>query len=255
MTRRRLLLRLARTAVLLGATPLVHACLSNAPTGATGPASGILFVGNSLTYWNDLPLLVQALFDTAGSTRYDVSMVAFPDVSLEDHWADGSARRQIERGGWQIVVLQQGPSSLPESRILLRDYVARFSESIKTIGARPALYSVWPSASRQADFDRAIESYALAAADVGGLLFPVAAAWRVTWRRDSAVALYSSDGLHPSAAGSYLAALVMYSVLAGKTAVGLPAQLRLRDGRLFTVSATLAALLQASAEEAIQAVR
>ncbi len=255
MTRRRLLLRVARTAVLLCTTPSVQACLSNASTGPTGPASGILFIGNSLTYWNDLPLIVQAIFDTAGTTRYDVGMVAFPDVSLEDHWADGSARRQIERGGWQVVVLQQGPSSLPESRILLRDYVARFSERIKSVGARPALYSVWPSQSRQADFDRAVESYALAASDVGGLLFPVASAWRAAWRRDSTVALYSPDGLHPSAAGSYLAALVMYGVLAGKPAVGLPAQLRLRDGRLFTLSATLAALLQASAEEAIQAVR
>jgi hypothetical protein len=248
-------LGLAAGAGVLCAIPLLQGCLKAATTTPSGPGSGILFIGNSLTYWNDLPLIVQAVFDTAGGTRYDVAMIAAPDVSLEDHWNDGTARREIERGGWQIVVLQQGPSSLAESRVLLRDYVARFSARIKGIGARPALYSVWPSQSRQGDFDRAIESYALAAADVGGILFPVAAAWRAVWQRDPTVPLYSPDGLHPSTTASYLAALVMYGVIANKTPVGLPAQIRLRDGRTLTIPAALAAVLQSAAAEVIGAER
>ena len=127
---------------------IASSCFGSTPSGPTGPGSGILFIGNSLTYWNDLPLIVQAVFDTAGGDSYDVGMVAAPDLSLEDHWNEGTARRNIERGGWQIVVLQQGPSSLAESRVLLRDYVTKFSERIKSIGARPALYSVWPSRGR-----------------------------------------------------------------------------------------------------------
>jgi hypothetical protein len=236
----------------LCALATLHGCVGSSPAAPSGPGSGILFIGNSLTYWNDLPLIVQAVFDSVGGDRYDVGMIAAPDVSLEDHWNDGAARRHIERGGWQIVVLQQGPSSLPESRLLLRDYVMRFSERIKSIGARPALYSVWPSRARQDDFDRAIESYVLAAADVAGLYFPVAAAWRATWERDSSVVLYEIDGLHPSVAASYLAALVMYGVIADTSPVGLPAQLRLRDGRTLTLPPTLAATLQAAAAQAIQ---
>ena len=240
---------------LLCALPPIAGCLQATASGPSGPGSGILFIGNSLTYWNDLPFIVQAVFDAAGNPCYDVGMVAFPDVSLEDHWLDGTARGQIERGGWQIVVLQQGPSSLPESRLLLRDYVGRFSERIKAIGARPALYSVWPSQSRPGDFDRAIESYRLAASDVGGMYFPVADAWRAAWRRDSTIALYSPDGLHPSVAASYLAALVMYGVIANKTPVGLPSEIPLRDGRPLAIPAGLAATLQAAAAEAIQAAR
>jgi hypothetical protein len=194
---------------------------------------------------------VQAVFDTAGGDRYEVGMIAAPDVSLEDHWNDGAARQHIERGGWQIVVLQQGPSSLPDSRLLLRDYVARFSARIKAIGARPALYSTWPQRSRQADFDRAIESYTLAATDVGGILFPVATAWRLAWQIDSTVALYAPDGLHPSTAASYLAALVMYGVISNKTPVGLPARFPLRDGRLLDIPSSLAVTLQNAAAQAI----
>jgi len=238
----------------LCAVPLLQSCLgSTAPSVPTGPGSGILFIGNSLTYWNDLPLIVQAVFDTAGGDRYEVGMIAAPDVSLEDHWNDGAARSHIERGGWQIVVLQQGPSSLPDSRLLLRDYVMRFAGPIRAIGAQPALYSVWPSRGRQGDFARAIESYALAAADVNGLFFPVASAWLAAWRRDSTIALYEPDGLHPSVAGSYLAALVMYRVISKKTPLGLPAQFRLRDGRAATLPLSLATLLQAAADEAVLA--
>jgi hypothetical protein len=136
--------------------------------------------------------------------------------------------------------------------VLLRDYVGRFSERIKAIGARPALYSAWPQRSRQGDFDRAIESYMLAAADVGGMLFPVATAWREAWKRDSTVVLYEPDGLHPTVVASYLAAVVMYGVITDKTPVGLPSQVRLRDGRTLTLPAALAALLQAAAAQAIQ---
>jgi hypothetical protein len=222
---------------------LLAACLPTSPTTAQGPGAGILFIGNSLTYWNELPLIVQAMFDTAQGPRYEVFSVTSPDVSLEDHWRSTNARTHVDRGGWQIVVLQQGPSSLPENRALLRAYTRRFADRITAIGARPALYSVWPSRGR---------SYRLAAADVGGLFFPVADAWRAAWRRDSTVALYSADGLHPSLHGSYLAALVMYAVIAGKTPIGLPAVIRLRDGRRFSIEPTLAALLQAAAEEVVR---
>jgi hypothetical protein len=110
---------------------------------------------------------------------------------------------------------------------------------------------VWPSEARRADFDRAIESYELAAQDVSGLLFPVAAAWLAAWRREPTLALYSPDGLHPSVAGSYLAALVMYSALYDRTPVGLPAQVRLASGAQLGVPTEVAAVLQAAAAEVL----
>ncbi|HET9454234.1 MAG TPA: hypothetical protein VFO66_08130, partial [Gemmatimonadaceae bacterium] len=98
------------------------------------------------------------------------------------------------------------------------------------------------------DFTRASESYRMAADSVDGLLFPVGDAWLEAWKLDPNAPLYADDGLHPSAAGSYLAALVMYAALYGKSPVGLPASLRLRDGRTFGVPTALAATLQRAAE-------
>jgi hypothetical protein len=203
---KRCVLRLA-CCVFLGAA----ACASQSATGPrlAGEGRRILFVGNSLTYANDLPGIVQALADSAGGDRLAVETVAGPDMALVDHWHEGTARREIARGGWEFVVLQQGPSSVEANRDSLRMFTARFAAGIAKVSARPALYAVWPTAGRQQDFPRAIESYTLAASDVNGLLFPVASAWLAAWQRDATLQLYASDGLHPTITGSYLAALVI----------------------------------------------
>jgi hypothetical protein len=181
----------------------------------------VLFIGNSLTTVNDVPALVGQLA-AASAQRYEYRTVAFNGYSLEDHWNRGDAQRAIAEGGWSIVVLQQGPSALPESRVLLIDYTKRFATEAHRVGARVAMYMVWPSSDRLGDFDGVRLSYAAAAREAGGLLMPAGDAWREAWRRDSRLALYGPDGFHPTAAGSYLAALVMYRAFFGRSPVGLP---------------------------------
>ena len=205
-------------------TPLVAcaavACLA-LHASSTQQRVRVLFVGNSLTTVNDVPDLVARLAAAAGQP-FQHRTVAFDGYSLEDHWHRGDARRAIAEGGWSIVVLQQGPSALPESRTLLRDYARRFDGEARRIGARTALYMVWPAADRRADFEGVKLSYLTAAHDVDGLFIPAGEAWREAWRRDNQLELYGSDGFHPTPAGSYLAALVMFDVFFARTPIGLP---------------------------------
>jgi hypothetical protein len=182
----------------------------------------ILFIGNSLTAANGLPEMVEALSRAKGTSTVDATAVTTSNFSLEDHWNQGPARAAVAKGGWSVVVLQQGPSSLPESRVLLRDYVRRFAADAAHVGARTALYMVWPSKARDRDFDAVSESYALAAQDVAGTLLPAGDAWREAWRRDPSLALYADDGFHPSGLGSYLAALTIWTGLTAESAIGLP---------------------------------
>lgn len=239
-------------------TLLVLACVgcslgSSGLTGSTlvGTGRPILFIGNSLTYTNDLPAIVQALADSAGE-KLAVAMVAYPDFSLGDHWAVGDAPATIAARQWEFVVLQQGPSALESSRTELRAVVQQYDPLIRQAGARPALYSVWPMATRQFDFPRAIESYTLAAADVDGVLFPVAQAWLEAWSIDPGLALYSSDGLHPSVFGSYVAGLVICAVILDRSPEGLPSSLRLHSGTRITIPSQVAAVLQLAARRAIE---
>jgi len=246
---------LKRGAVRLGLPLIVAACLSSAVSGPqlSGTGTPVLFIGNSLTYVNDVPGIVQALADSAGGAPLAVETVAFPDYALIDHWNEGvvagRARGEIAKGGWKFVVLQQGPTSVGVNRDTLRLATKLFAQDLAKIGATPALFSAWPTIDRRQDFPRSVESYTLAASDVNGVLLPVATAWLAAWKRDSTLALYS-DGLHASVAGSYLSALAIYAVLERHTPVGLPSRLRLRSGATLFIDPKVAAVLQAAAAEA-----
>ncbi len=211
----------------------------------------VLFIGNSLTYANDLPVIVEALAEASHQKRFVYRTIALPNFGLEDHWQQGESRNAIAKGKWDVVVLQQGPSGLEESRRNLLDYVRRFDKEIRAAGAKPAMYMVWPAQPRIGDFDRVVESYKLAADEVKAILLPVGQAWREAWKLDAKTALYSEDKFHPSVAGSYLAALVMYEKLFGKSSVGLPASLKLRSKTLGKIELPpdLAKLLQTAATE------
>lgn len=234
--------------------PLVAAALGCSLTTATGPVPAglnVLFVGNSLTYTNDLPGMVEALLDSAAVGPRTIDAVAFPDFGLADHWVRGEAQQQIARGGWDVVAIQQGPSAT-EGRPSLIEYAQRYGEKSRRVGARVALYMVWPSQSRPFDFDGVSESYAMAADSAGGLLFPVGEAWRAAWRRDSTLALYGPDGFHPSRMATYLAALVMFEQLTGRPPVGLPGSLSVRGSAtpVVALDPVISRLLQDAAAEA-----
>ena len=239
-----------RVCAMLGvAMAVVGACSADvAGPRLVGTGDRVLFIGNSLTYVNDVPGILQALA-RAGGTDLAVETVAGPNMALIDHWTQGIARREIEKGGWRFVIMQQGPTSVEINRDTLRLAATRFAPSIRAAGATPALYSVWPAASRKQDFARSIESYAIAAADVDGLLLPAGSAWLAAWARDPSLPLYGGDQFHPSAAGSYLAALVMYARLLGKDPVGLPARLTLASGATLALDEGMARVLQEVARD------
>jgi hypothetical protein len=223
--------------------------------GVTGPPDGeglaILFVGNSLTYFNDMPEIVAAISLGAGDDPpLRVGMVAFPNFSLEDHWNRGDALDAIDSGGWDVVVLQQGPSTLPASRLHLVEWAGRFAERIRASGARPALFSVWPTDGSEAGFDATLASYGAAAAAVDGVLVPAGEAWRVAWARDSHLTLTIGDGFHPSLLGSVIAAYSIWHALTERSPVGLPPTIESDRVERITMSAELAGLVQQAVAEA-----
>ncbi|HEV8197139.1 MAG TPA: hypothetical protein VGP87_10900 [Gemmatimonadales bacterium] len=233
-------------------TPLACGLASTGPDDEPGPdpaaTTRILFVGNSLTYVNDLPGMVKALADSSGISGVQTAMVAFPDYSLEDHWNNGQAGRVISKGGWHYVVMQQGPSAVPANRENLRQWVATFADLIRTKGGTPALYQIWPQLVNVSDFDASSESYRLAALDVGGLFLQAGNAWRTAWAGDASLALYAPDGLHASVSGTYLAALTVFGGLFHRSVIGVPRGLSVTGGS-FQIPAGEARLLQQAADQ------
>jgi hypothetical protein len=168
----------------------------------------VLFIGNSLTYTGDIPTRFANLARAMGHP-VEVESVSFPAFSLTDHWVDGRALSAIRRGGWDLVVLQQGTSAHEEGRTELVEYARRFAPEIRKVGARPALYMAWPLSDRPGDFPDAIVSYRLAAKAVDGLLLPVGEAWLRVLSKSKRTKLYT-DAIHPSSIGGDLCVLTIY---------------------------------------------
>jgi hypothetical protein len=176
------------------------------PSGNLAPPS-VLFVGNSYIYTNDLPAAVSRVAASRG-IALDVGMLAAPDFAIGDHVANGSYEYLLA-GRWTWVVLQQGPSSLPENRESLRISVLRATSDARRYDSKVALMSAWPAAWNVHTWLDAELSYRLAAMSSGTCVLPVATAWRYAVARHGDEYLYSNDGLHPRPAGTLLAALTI----------------------------------------------
>ena len=234
----------------LGATLLVAtglACGESVEPQLTG-GQQVLFIGNSLTYVNDLPGTLSALALSVGDT-IGVLTVAQPNFALIDHYLGGTdALDVIASRRWNFVVLQQGPSTTPINRDSLILTAQLFNTYIRAQGATPALYMVWPTIDRKAFFDEARISYQMAATAVNGVFMPAGRAWITAWDSDPTLQLYASDGLHSTPLGTYLAALVIYERITGHDARLLPGVAVVEGRTLSTPEATIR-LLQRAAHE------
>ena len=164
--------------------------------------------------------------------------------ALEDHWTTTDVAQAIADGHYDVVVLQQGPTSLPESRVNLLEWGRTFAVAIRAAGGRPAFFTVWPESWRSSAFDAVIYSYRAAARDNGALLLPAGSPGRTSCARIRGIKLYGPDGFHPSRLGTYLAAVTIAAGITGKPAVGMA-----RLG----VPARIAAILQRAAAAALRA--
>lgn len=207
---------------MLLATLALAACLDTTAPVEPLPSTGtrVLFIGNSLTYFNDLPGTLSRIAAAAGDTIH-ARYVAFPDFALEDHWAEGSAARALKGDRWDYVVMQQGPSSLPENQLLLATWTQKFAPLIRDAGATPVLYQVWPTRSRPGDFPGVKAAYKNAASLVGGIFAPAGEAVRAALAETPELAVLGPDGFHPSPLGTLVAGYAIWESLRGRSVVGL----------------------------------
>ena len=84
----------------------------------------ILFVGNSLTYTNNLPKLVEATAKAKDIT-IKTQTIALPNYALIDHWNEGKVQKEIQTKQYDYVIVQQGPSSQKFGKEILINYGKR----------------------------------------------------------------------------------------------------------------------------------
>lgn len=171
----------------------------------------VLFVGNSHTYFNDMPALFARMCGELTGERPEVTMLAYSGRSLAWHREEYFALRfALLRGAYDYCVIQQQAHPFPGEEVTeagLRPILELCGKG----GAQPVLFMTWAEKAKPENAGPMIACYRRLAERYGALLAPVGELFERF--RGSDVALYWQDGEHASPYGSYLAALAFAALL------------------------------------------
>ncbi len=171
----------------------------------------ILFIGNSHTYYNDMPLMVQRRAEEGG-LDCRVFMIAHGGWFLEQHAREPDVRFNILYGRYDYVVLQEhahpfGPAEK------FRDAAVSLNELIRKGGSIPVIYETWSRKDEPEMQASMNEAHQMVAAEIGALVAPVGEYWWDYKKSYPNLELYAEDGGHSSPAGSDFAAKYIWETI------------------------------------------
>ena len=195
----------------------------------------ILFIGNSYTYFHDLPAVFAALANENGKgvtahsvTRGGRKLNQF--MNTEDDCTKELGNVLADNPPFDAVFLQE------QSMLPYRDYDAFFggakhvAETVRTAGAkRVCFYVTWGRKAGCPDLDEVgwthdtmtlglSDAYTRAAGVLNAECAYVGAAFHEIVISHPEIELYDPDGSHPSYVGTCLAVMVMYKTVFGEIA-------------------------------------
>ncbi len=192
----------------------------------------VLFIGNSYTGSNNLPQIFKDFSAAAGDTTY-VEANNPGGTTFQSHTTNQQTNSLINQGIWDYVVLQE-QSQLPSFPIGQVEtdcfpYAADLNDKI--VETNPCGETVffmtwgrengdasncanWPPVCTYQGMDSLLyERYMQMTLDNEAIVSPVGAVWHYIRDNFSNIQLYSGDGSHPSAEGSYAAAVTFYAII------------------------------------------
>jgi hypothetical protein len=191
----------------------------------------VLFIGNSYTGYNNLATMVENVAASAGYSFSNSSLTP-GGATLYQHSQNTSTYNQMGSKSWDYVVIQaqsQEPS-FPNNQVATQTlpYADQLVDSIRSIVpcAQPTFFRTWgrengdqwncpyfPPLCTYEGMDSLLHlRYRMMADSNDAYLSPVGSVWKYIRDTDSTIALYTSDGSHPSLAGSYVAACTFFTI-------------------------------------------
>jgi hypothetical protein len=192
---------------------------------ANAPVLHVLFLGNSLTFFNDLPHMFGAVAasDTQSPVNMQVEMGAISNATLTDLLQSPQIVGQLKSRHWDYVVLQEHRTQLLDPQLFpgMDQAAMKWGALIRDNGAKPVIYEVWARragldaadpATIQAQIDRITNGVAT---QINAFVVPAGDYWGACRALKGAPDLFNPDGGHPGVAGTYLNALLFYRFLTG----------------------------------------
>lgn len=198
---------------------------------AHGQTKRVLFLGNSLTYVNDLPEIIYEIANSLGDTL-DYDSYTPGGYTFQEHSTNNTSLNKIMEGNWDFVVLQGSQLlSFPINQVEVEVFpYAHYLDSVINVyntcgetmfymtwgnkNGDASNCAIWPSVCTYEGMDDLIkERYRMMADSYKAVISPVGAVWRYIREHYPSIELYVEDEIHPSKAGSYAAACCFYTAI------------------------------------------
>ena len=197
--------------------------------------TSVLFVGNSYTSYNNLPVLFQDLSSSLGKTVV-VDSKLNGGYTFQSHANDPVTYQKMNSAEWDYVVLQaqsQEPS-FPYAQVNSQTlpYAVQLADSAQTTSecSQALFFMTWGRENGDPQWDsintfdkmnfRLRNAYLRFADSSDASVAPVGVAWKYVRDNHPTISLYAGDGSHPKPAGSYLAACTFYTSIFHESPVG-----------------------------------
>ena len=190
----------------------------------------VLFIGNSYTFYNNLGAIVAGISRSKkDGPVIEATIVTANGKDLAWHLANGPAVPTLEKGGWNFVNLQDlsllpGGSMVEGKPVVgdpakpggFYDSAREWVKRIRAKGATPLLEMTWARRDNPGTMQQDLaNAYNTLGNELGVKVAPAGLAWDEAKWRLRTVVYYYQDGSHPSEAGSYLTAAVIYATITG----------------------------------------
>lgn len=197
----------------------------------TADTTRVLFVGNSYTYFWNLPQVVQAMAQSQSIPLITRQSTA-GGATWDEHWRGDKnlkTKSKIENGNFDLVVLQNHSMRTIEAIDSHYVYGSRWIQTIREVNAEPILYMTWARQFNPSMLEDVIKGYETLAKKEQIQLNPIGLIWQEVKKLRPYMPIYAPDQSHPSPLGTYLNACAFYRMLTGKPATGLPARFTTTD--------------------------
>ena len=171
----------------------------------------VLFIGNSHTYFNDMPQILKVIAAEEGYAA-DVVMIAHGGWYLKQHTAEPDVAFNIKYGHYDYVVLQEHSHPFDH----LDDYdeaVSILSGWIREAGSVPVIYGTWSMKSELQEQERMNRTNRELSEKYHTLLAPVGESWWSYMQSWPQIEMYAEDGAHASPQGSEFAAKIIWTTI------------------------------------------
>lgn len=194
-----------------------------------------LFLGNSYTYANYLPLMIQNIAASQGN-EFSYSSNTPGGFSFAAHSTRPASLNKIDSADYDYLILQEQSVQLADTENGYSKYFHRSFPAAEFLDHRSKLsdvchktlfYLTWGRKEGNGIFgapsyygsnygemqDNLTENYLQLAQLLDAEVAPVGEVWRQMIANYPDIELYSADGSHPSVTGTYLAACVFYAAI------------------------------------------